>query len=201
MVGLTRAHVDQESVGGEPVSYQPGWVDGREVGTGERDAAGRYEAIRRELQGHTGFSVLDVGAYSGYFSVRLAEEFEATVIAADKVLKRHPIDTPGVVSVPRNLTGLELSQLTHAGLDVVLLLSVLHHVDWWRDMLLIAVERSQVVFVELPDPREILPNAIAHGEAVEMHRQVQALGGIVIAWTPGYDGRYNRPTYAIGRLT
>lgn len=182
------------------VSYQPGWKDGREVGTGQRDANGRYQAISRELRGSRGFSVLDVGAYTGYFSIRLAEDFEATCIAADDVPALRNLDAPGVTVIPRRLTGLELSRLLFAGVDVTLLLSVLHHVPWWRDMLALAVERSRVVFVELSEPEERLPGAVAHAEALAMHDGVQGLGGRVIASTAGYDGRYSRSLYVIGSL-
>lgn len=182
------------------MSYQPGWKDGREVGTGQRDANGRYQAISRELQGHDRFSVLDVGAYTGYFSIRLAEDFEATCIAADDVPALRRLDAPGVTVIPRRLNGLELSRLLFAGVDVTLLLSVLHHVTWWRDMLAIAVERSRVVFVELSEPEERLPGAVAHAEALAMHDGVQGLGGRVIASTAGYDGRYSRSLYVIGSL-
>lgn len=182
------------------MAYQPGWKDGREVGTGQRDASGRYEAIRRELQGHDRFSVLDVGAYSGYFSVRLAEEFEATVIAADDFPALAQLDVEGVVTIPRRLDLEELTRLLDVGTDVVLLLSVLHHVRWWREMLAAVVTRARVVFVELPDDRERLPGAVAHAETSAMHKAVQDLGGISIARTAGYDKRYDRPLYVLGRL-
>src|SRR5690606_2435704 len=187
-------------MGGRPVSYQPGWKDGREVGIGQRDASGRYETIRRELRGHGRFSVLDVGAYSGYFSIRLAEEFEANVIAADDFPALARLQAPGVTVIPRRLTGDELSRLLFAGVDVTLLLSVLHHVTWWRDMLTLAVERSRVVFVEVPDVREHLPGAVAHAETPNMHAAIQEAGGIVIGRHAGYDHRYDRPLYVIGQM-
>lgn len=182
------------------MSYQPGWKDGREIGTGQRDASGRYEAIRRELQGHDGFSVLDVGAYSGYFSIRLAEEFGALCVAADDYPALARLDVEGVVTVPRRIDLDELNRLLDAGTDVVLLLSVLHHVRWWREMLAAVVTKARVVFVELPDDRERLPGAVAHAETPNMHKAVQDLGGISIARTAGYDGRYDRPLYVLGRL-
>lgn len=180
------------------MSYQPGYKDGREVGTGERDAAGRYEAIKRELQGHTGFSVLDVGAYSGYFSYRLADDFGARCLAIDKV---RTLEEREGVAVRRGLIYAdELEAIEYGIWDVTLLLSVLHHMPDWRRAFAAVVGFSVVTFVEIPDPREVLPNAIMHPESAVMHEAAQAIGGIVVGWSPGYDSRYSRPTYAIGRL-
>jgi hypothetical protein len=183
-----------------PMGYQAEWKDGREVRPGQRDCAGRYEAIRREVFPKTGFTVLDVGAYEGYFSIRLAEEFQATCIAADDYPALTRLDAPGVVVIPRRLTHDELSRLLSAGVDVTLLLSVLHHVPWWREMLAAAVTSSRLTFVELADARERLPGAVAHAETSAMHDAVNSLGGVVVAFTPGYDKRYDRKLYALGRL-
>ena len=67
--------------------YQDVWVKGRVIIKGVRDCEGRYMAIRNELRrlgfpgknGDRPFTVLDIGAGSGYFSFRLAEEFNARV--------------------------------------------------------------------------------------------------------------------------
>lgn len=163
-----------------------------------RDADGRYEAIRRELLGHRGFSVLDLGAHTGYFAHRLAEEFGARVAAVDKT--RGLEARPGVTVYREYWTADQLADVGEGVFDVTLLLSVLHHMVEWRRALAAVVGFSPVAFVELPDPREVLPNAASHGEAVQMHQAVQAAGGVVVGWSPGYDSRFNRPTYVIGRL-
>ncbi len=181
-----------------PVSYQPAWVDGKEVGTGGRDASGRYAAIRRELQGHSGFSVLDIGAYTGYFAHRLADEFGARCLAVDRNTR---LDERENVAVSRRyMDAADLEAINHGTWDVTLLLSVLHHMREWRRSLTAVLGFSTMAFVELPDARERLPNAAMHHETPAMHDAVQAVGGTVVTRTPGYDSRYTRPTYVIGRL-
>lgn len=185
-----------------PMGYQAVWENGREVRPGQRDCAGRYEAIKRELFPHTGFRVLDIGAYEGYFSIRLAEEFGAACVAVDDYpgLPKDPVILEsGKVEFVRNRLTPEDAELI-PGYDVTLLLSVLHHVPWWRDMLSTAATSSRVTFVELADSRERLPGAVAHAETHAMHDAVNAMGGIVVAFTPGYDKRFDRKLYALGRM-
>ena len=182
---------------GRPVGYQPAWVDGKEVGTGQRDASGRYEAIRRELRGRSGFSVLDIGAYTGYFSYRLADEFGARCLAVDRNSRLNEREN---VAVSRRYMGAaDLEAIDDGTWDVTLLLSVLHHMRDWRRSLTAVLGFSTMAFVELPDACERLPNAAMHHETPAMHEAVQAVGGIVVASTPGYDSRYDRPMYVIGR--
>jgi hypothetical protein len=185
-----------------PMGYQAQWKDGREVRPGQRDCAGRYEAIRREVFPKTGFRVLDVGAYEGYFSVRLAEEFGAVCTAVDdyRGLPEQVVTTENgrVEFIRQRFSRDDLDRLS--GYDVTLLLSVLHHVPWWREMLAAAVTSSRLTFVELADARERLPGAVAHAETFAMHDAVNSLGGIIVALTPGYDKRYDRKMYALGRL-
>lgn len=142
--------------------------------------------------------MLDLGEHTGYFSHRLAEEFGALVHAVDKT--RGLEERPGV-TVARELWSADRLEAVDDGVyDVTLLLSVIHHMTDWRRALAAVLGFSPVTFVELPDPREILPNAVSHADAVQMHQAAQAAGGIVIHWSPGYDTRFNRPTYVIGRL-
>jgi 2-polyprenyl-3-methyl-5-hydroxy-6-metoxy-1,4-benzoquinol methylase len=176
------------------VRYQPEWVGGKTVGSSRRDAAGRYAAIAAELQGMYGFSVLDLGAYAGYFSLRLADEFGARVVAVDdsaelaETMSRSP--HPGVTGVFEKVDAQGLSRL-----DVVLCLSVLHHVPWWRSMIDMLIKQSKILFVETADPRETLPAAIAHSP--EIPRIVEIKGGRKIHESPGFDAAFLRPTYVI----
>lgn len=177
--------------------YQPEWVGGKTVGSSRRDAAGRYAAIAAELQGMYGFSVLDLGAYAGYFSLRLADEFGASVTAVDDspelagTLTRSP--HPRVQGV---FTKVDAQALAALGtFDVVLCLSVLHHVTWWRSMIDMLIEQSEILFVETPDPAETLPAAIAHSP--EIPRVLEIKGGRKIHESPGFDAAFLRPTYVI----
>lgn len=180
--------------------YQPRWVNGAEVGDGIRKAAPRYEAIAKELTGHSGFTVLDLGAYNGYFSLRLAEDFDARCTAVDDhrglpaALAEAGDDR--VTGIYERLTPESLAAL--GDWDVILCLSVLHHVPWWRAMLEMISEQSKVLFIETASANEILPKARAHSP--EIPAVVEELGGRIICRTHGYKSKKQRPLRVIGSL-
>lgn len=180
--------------------YQPRWVDGREVGDGIRKAAPRYEAIAKELSGHQGFSVLDLGAYNGYFSLRLAEDFDASCTAVDdyRGLRSALAEACDgrVTGIHERLTPESLAAL--GDFDVILCLSVLHHVPWWRAMLEMISEQSTVLFIETVSPNEVLPKARAH--CPEIPAAVEDLGGKVICRSHGYKSKKQRPLRVFGQL-
>lgn len=180
------------------MSYQPRWSAGKTTGRGQRDCAGRYEAIRAELatRGMHGFTALDLGAYTGYFSLRLAMDFDAKLTAVDN----HPALTSAVrhdrrvTALPARLSAAELRALGR--FDVTLCLSVLHHIPPWRETLAAVRDISTALFIETAVPSEVLPLAVAHCPDIEA--EVAALGGRTIALTPGYRNRHLRPLRVVG---
>jgi 2-polyprenyl-3-methyl-5-hydroxy-6-metoxy-1,4-benzoquinol methylase len=181
--------------------YQPRWLNGQEVGTGLRKAAPRYEAIAKELGEARDFTVLDLGAYNGYFSLRLAEDFNATCTAVDdyKGLPAALAEAADerVSGVYHRLTQEEFYALP--AFDVILCLSVLHHIPWWEELLAGLRDKSKLLFVETASASEVLPKAIAH--CPEIPEAVGALDGArVIAKSHGYKSKKIRPLYAIGSL-
>jgi hypothetical protein len=89
--------------------YQDVWVKGKLVERGERDCEPRYEAIKKvAARFKRPFTVLDIGANLAYYSVRLAEDFDCTVLAVEpgpwmtSVLSRN--DNPRVLGVNRALS-------------------------------------------------------------------------------------------------
>lgn len=178
---------------GPRAGYQPQWIDGQEVGTGWRDAAGRYDAIKRYLVARQGRedveqlskpTVLEIGAYNGYFCRRLADDFGAHCLAVDGqpfLTEYRSPDGNGFVDARRELW--HHPQIDAAPrMDVGLCLSVLHHhADW--DLILMALMRATtVLFVELAHPDEKLSND-ARTYAFAASRAMSTLGGDVIAET------------------
>lgn len=180
--------------------YQPKRRNGRDIGRAARPAAPRYEAIRDELDGRRALRVLDLGAHEGYFALRLAQELDCQVTAVDDWRGLRPAledaGDPKVTGIYERLTPQSLAALGEW--DVILCLSVLHHVPWWEQMLTQVRAQSRLLICEVAVAHEVLPRAVAH--CPEIPAAVKALGGRVIARTHGYKSRKLRPTYAIGDL-
>lgn len=180
--------------------YQPKHRDGRDVGRAARPAASRFDAIRAEVGEHRGLRVLDLGAHEGYFSLRLADECGARVTAVDDWTGLRPAleaaHHPRVTGLYERLTPESLAAL--GDWDVILCLSVLHHVPWWDQMLTQIRAQSRLLIVEVAVAHEVLPKAVAH--CPEIPEAVKLLGGRVIARTHGYRSRKLRPMYAMGDL-
>lgn len=133
-----------------------------------------------------GFSVLDIGAYAGYFSLRLAEEFGASCTAVDsEPLLKKSLARPGsaqVQGVYHRLSGPD-EMLGMGRFDVGLCLSVLHHVPWWRDMLEALLTQCDLVFLEVPSAGEWVDGHPVADPLIE--EAVSALEGEVLCRTEG----------------
>lgn len=146
--------------------YQPEWKDGKEHGTGWRDANGRYEAIKRHLvtrMARTDLNqfdkptVLDIGAYNGYFCRRLADDFEAHCLAVDgqPFLEDYHSPSGGHVAAEHALWEPK-DILAAPTFDIILCLSVLHHHENWQDFLQAMLVRGTCLFIETANPQENL---------------------------------------------
>jgi len=175
------------------VSYQPLWINGKQVSQGVRDTENRYLAIANYLAGQTEFTVLDFGAHIGYFSRRLAAEFGAACTAVDDHPRLEPTD--GVQVINERLTAGGIRKL--GKFDVVLCLSVLHHVPQWRAVFKALRDAGRIVFVETAHPDEHLPKARMHHSSADIHKTVEETGARILTWTRGYDKRFKRPLWVI----
>jgi len=171
------------------VNYQPLWQDGRTVGPQERDCEGRYDAIVPYVP--EGARVLDFGAFTGYFAHRLADQRNADCVAVSPEVLPHP----NVTIVPRRLSVYGLHALGH--FDVVLGLSVLHHLDPWQDYLTALLAAGDTVILETPHPDE----TFNHCPPDKVKAIADAVFGPILCRTPGYQTDLLRPTIlAKGRL-
>ena len=183
-------------------TYQPLWRDGQTTGESIRDADGRCTVIEQVLrQGNLvrpGFTLLDVGAQSGYFSVRLSQTMGAVATAIDGELALmeglEAMGPHGVAGVMKFLKPGDLRLFRPV--DVGLCLSVLHHVTWWEEMLEELLDLCRIVFVECAMPEEEI------GKESELlaaqHEKVSGLkDAMLTAWTPGYDATVLRPMYLV----
>lgn len=139
--------------------YQDIWVQGRRESAGVRECADRYELIASvaERFGRP-FTVLDLGANLGYFSLRLAEDFDCTVLAVEgayanwlrDVLNRNANER--VLAVGRTMTLDDLKTLADVEhFDLTLALSVTHHVGAsFHDVLRQVRRMGMAAILELP---------------------------------------------------
>lgn len=135
------------------MNYQDTWLHGRPIAKGYRECASRYALIHefctRELSGP--FSVLDIGANQCYFGLRLVEDFdECRVLAfeysrfAEREEHVRRADKTGRIELLRrrlSLSDIELMVSYAIRFDLILCLSVLHHVGGEFDRWITALRR------------------------------------------------------------
>jgi CTP-dependent riboflavin kinase len=173
---------------------------GRTVQRGYRECAARYDMIHEELRGlRRPFTVLDLGAASGYFSIRLTQDYGARCVAVDPT--DHVRTARGLVAavVQQAVTPEDVRRL--GTFDVVLGLSVLHHMPYWRDMLamLNRITRSALI-VETPDSREVLKQAVARRDVPKIEDQLGAMGMELLGTAPSvWDSSIHRGLYVLRR--
>lgn len=136
--------------------YQDVWVRGHVVSRGQRDCENRYKHIRAYLEKlEQPLKVLDIGANVGYFSFRIAEDFNAqvTMIEANDfildVLRKN--NNANVKLIKKRINVSDLQQLAAANhYDVVLALSIVHHFDNYRAVIESIFKCGKVIFIEPP---------------------------------------------------
>lgn len=170
--------------------YQDIVINGETIwkGTGP-DCSSRYTAIAASLSTKYSrpFSVLDIGANNGYFSLNLVREFNSSAVMVDttdrltKICKYNTDINDRLLYGKKLITTQELEN-SSAQFDVILLLNVLHHMADWKSFLDKALSISGTVIVENPpsnDPRCSYKTTIP---AIEKY--VKQLKGRIIARTP-----------------
>lgn len=118
------------------MTYQDVWSADRIVAKGDRECASRYNAIADTVLSTYSrpFTILDLGAAQGYFSMRAAHEFNCVAVAldggaqlADTVRRYAPRDSR-IVCLQHRATVETLERLAACEhFDVVLALNVAHH--------------------------------------------------------------------------
>jgi SAM-dependent methyltransferase len=182
--------------------YQDRWVRGRVTTRGYRECATRYALLRKGLGHLRPRTVLDFGAAGGYFSFRLAQDLGADVTAVD--------DSPELATtakangdrrvrlVRRRLNLTQLRGLGH--FDVVLALSVLHHLVPWREHLeALRAAARRLLVVELPEPSERFHRDLDPADLAAVHERVRELGGTPIGAAPGVWSKDRRRTLYVLR--
>lgn len=169
---------------------------GAVVARGYRECEQRYEVIRGLCEGlRRPFTVLDLGAAEGYFSMRLAQEFGARCTAVEsRPVIEHA--APLLASVVQQ--DVDAEDVRRLGTyDVVLGLSFLHHVPDWRGMLQ-QMDRSarSLLVVETPNPAEQLKSAHHRNQLGAIQDQVRKVCPTVGGHAPSvWDESLPRPLH------
>lgn len=178
--------------------YQDSWVRGACVHRGERDCERRFAAIRDALVERglgAGSRVLDLGALTGYFGFRLAEELGVTVVAIDEspILVEHgKRNANPLVEVQRRRV--ELADVERLEpYDAILCLSLLHWFGPWAGVYNALLARCEWLVVEIPHPGEG-PNPLL-GSLDEMVRSDPDAEFLVEVH--GYRTELLRPTFVV----
>lgn len=179
--------------------YQDIWVQGRLMKSGKRNCARRYKLIYDCLSERyrPGFTLLDIGASEGYFSIRLSEDLHAlpTMLEKKRTLK--------LVKNLQNSSDLKLKSgvidaeiLRGLGsFDVVVALSIVHHFPDWGRMLKIIFSICDTVIIELPaeNERKVRRSRAATGmlDILKWHN------ALLIGETSGYAEEFKRQIYVV----
>ncbi|MDR3624692.1 MAG: DUF1698 domain-containing protein [Chlamydiales bacterium] len=147
------------------VFYQDVWVDGKPIFYGGRECEFRYFAIRKFFKKFKRpVKVLDIGANMGYFSLRLAEEFQGCFVMVEGVehiaqalLKLCKLNRNGkAILLKRKLALHDLKMLAEVEhFDVVLGLSIIHHFEEpYQEVLDVMTKLGSYLILEPPIKEE-----------------------------------------------
>lgn len=142
--------------------YQDQFINGKVSVKGIRDCESRYNAIKKVFDEYQRpFTILDIGANFGYYSIRASTEYEATSIMIESeeqeasklmelVNRNNCKDRLIVLNKRINLSDLkEMAKCEH--FDIVLALNVIHHFkDNVEDVCKVFSELGDNLIVENP---------------------------------------------------
>lgn len=172
--------------------YQESWVKGKSVASGQRDCGERYDMIAPFFHNFKRrFSVFDLGANLGYFSFRIAEDFDAVCTMADTrpdLINLCRANNANVNWLNTRLTANDLTRLAECEqFDVVLALAVLHHFrQEWRTAFEALRNLGQWVIIEVPARNDVdTLNPEIHAEMYDFLMNHGELIGYVSSHTSG----------------
>jgi SAM-dependent methyltransferase len=154
------------------------------------DCSSRYDAIKAVLAKYRRpIKVLDIGASNGYFSLRIAYDFDALCVMADvsdrlcNICKLND-QINGIVYLKRALSLEDLKALNALEhFDVVLALNVVHHMSPYKEILDLIFELGDTIIIETPPANDTRAEENPDVPLIEQYL-LDKQNGIVIAQTP-----------------
>ena len=145
------------------VTYTDIRVKGKTISRGYRDCEERYNEIAKFCQKYNRpISVLDLGAAEGYFTFRLAEEFDGVFVAIEDDPNRKLLDlckknnNQKVMLLQKRMNLDDLHRLKEVQhFDIVIAQSIIHHFNEpFQHVLDTIVSMCSYCFFEHPNPME-----------------------------------------------
>jgi len=182
--------------------YQDIWIKGRLIQNGIRPCENRYNAIKKILKSiNEPLRILDFGGYTGYFSFRLAEDFDCKIMLVDNsnnvmdmINENYNIN---VSVVNKSITYKELQDIIdYNKINVVLALSVLHNNDNWLDYYNV-IKEIEHVFIETISLEE--KNLAINGHvAGDIFNELNKKSNQVLCYTENFNREFLRPLMYFG---
>lgn len=147
--------------------YQDVWINGKIVARGEGpDCQTRYQAIKPLLDTYKRpFTVLDIGAAEGYFSFRIASEYQAyAVMIGSPTWNNNFLQTlcetnklNNVTLLSKEISSAELQRLSECEhFDVVIAFNVIHHFgSEWPQAYQAILNMGDNILIETPPRGDI----------------------------------------------
>ena len=138
-------------------------INGKTLSLGYRNSEKRYSEIFKFCKKfNRPISVLDLGAAEGYFTFRLAEDFDGVFVAVEsnperkllELCKKNNDQKVLLLNKQMNLKNLKnIKEVQH--FDIVLALNIIHHFDEpFQDVLEALISMSSFCFLEHPNSLE-----------------------------------------------
>ncbi len=184
--------------------YQDIVINSVVINNGARECQKRYEGLKPFLDKYKRkFTVLDIGASQGYFSFRIASEYNSSVImiegdyatggnTAQQLLDlcKENSSLNNIIMLRQHITVEQLERLSDCEhFDVVLALNVIHHFGKnWKRAADAIFKMSDYVVAEIPPSTD---KVFAHNEEIkQIEEYLYKKKGQIIAQTP----RHTDPT-------
>lgn len=194
----TQAEIDHFLSIVRPDIYQDIIVDGKLIKEGVKDCEIRYPHIKKILDKYQRpFTVLDIGASEGYFSLRIASEYECTcvLLEGDNTLLLPKIcqlnnNLKNVVVLEKFITPEDLQELGKCEhFDLVIAFNVVHQLkERWKETVDALLTLGDNILIETPPPGCHTAANSANLPLIEDYL-AQTPHGNVVAQVP----RYGRP--------
>lgn len=185
-----------------PEQYQDIVINGQVINKGVRNCEQRYQAIKKILDRYKRpITVLDIGASQGYFSFRIAHDYDATCVmiedgyndtwkTGEQLLEICKLNTElnNIILLQKRLS---LADLEHLGscehFDVVIALNIIHHFGTdWKAATDAILNLGETIIIESPSGNDSIAHDNPHIRHLENYLKDNA-GTLILETTRHTD--------------